>query len=250
MDLKDKTIIVFGASSGIGEALARQLSADNRVGTFSRRALPNSNSKCLHVQGDVTQIDDIRKAMDVYKNKWAVIDGFIYCVGQAQITDFKTFKAADAKKIMDANFFGFLNCIECILPDLVKNKSGLIGVISALIVNRSLPNGATYFATKAAQHVFFEGLRLDLENEGLQFCEIRPGLVDTPMSRTVEIKTKKMWSADKAANHILESIKKNETDISFPLDLKLLTQSLTVLPDKTYFKLIKSQIETLKKGTF
>ncbi len=243
MELKDKTIIIFGASSGIGEALARSLSKDNRVGTFSRRPFNSPNQNSLHVQGDVTKPEDIKNAMTVFKDKWAAIDGFIYSVGKAQITDFKKFQADDVRKLMDTNFFGFLNCLEAILPDLLTQKTGMIGMVSALMVGRSLPNGAAYFSTKAAQHVFFEGLRMDLQNQGLHFFEIRPGLVDTPMAREVDVKSDKMWSADKAAQHIIQQMKRNETDISFPLDLKLVTQSLNVLPDSAYFKIVKSQMD-------
>lgn len=243
MELKDKTIIIFGASSGIGEALAHALSKDNRVGTFSRRAFNNPNPNIFHVQGDVTKPEDIKSAVTVFRDKWAVIDGFIYSVGKAQITDFRKFKADDVRKVMDTNFFGFLNCLEAVLPDLLKQKMGMVGMVSALMVSRSLPNGAAYFSTKAAQHVFFEGLRMDLQNQGIQFFEIRPGLVDTPMAREVDVKSDKMWSADKAAQHIVRQMKRNETDISFPLDLKIMTQSLNVLPDSTYFKLIKSQMD-------
>lgn len=243
MELKDKTIIIFGASSGIGEALAHALSKDNRVGTFSRRVFNNPNKNIIDVQGDVTNLADINNAVAVFKDKWPRIDGFIYSVGKAQFTDFKNFKAESVRSVMDTNFFGFLNCLEILLPELLKQKSGMIGMVSALMVNRSLPNGAAYFSTKAAQHVFFEGLRLDLYNQGIQFFEIRPGLVDTPMAREVEVRTDKMWNVDKAAHHIVNQMKKNETDISFPLDLKLLTQSLNILPDSVYFKLIKAHLD-------
>tara|TARA_B110001454_G_scaffold183141_1_gene178145 strand:- start:80546 stop:81310 length:765 start_codon:yes stop_codon:yes gene_type:complete len=243
MDLKDKTIIIFGASSGIGEALAVELSKHNRVCTFSRRPFPKPNDNILPFQGDVTKKQDIKNAVDMCKSKWAVLDGFIYSVGQAQITDFNNFKADDVKALMDTNFFGFLNSLECVLPDLIQQKSGVIAVVSALMLNRSLPNGASYFGTKAAMHVFFEGLRMDLQNRGIEFFEIRPGLVDTPMSRSMDVKSDKMWSSERAAQYIVKQMKKNETDISFPLDLKILTQSLNVLPDSTYFKLIKSQMD-------
>lgn len=243
MELKDKTIIIFGASSGIGEALARTLAKENRVGTFSRRPFPNPHQNIFHIQGDVTNPEDIHRAMNLLKDKWNSIDGFIYSVGQAQITNFENFRAKDVRELMDANFFGFLNCLEEVLPQLLKKKQGFVGMVSALMVGRSLPNGAAYFSTKAAQHVFFEGLRMDLQNQGIRFFEIRPGLVDTPMAREADVKSDKMWSADKAAQHIVLQMKRNETDISFPLDLKLLTQSLNVLPDTAYFKLIKSQMD-------
>lgn len=243
MDLKDKTIIIFGASSGIGDALAIELSKHNRVCTFSRRPFPKPNDNILNFEGDVRNKQNIKDAIDMFKSKWAVIDGFIYSVGQAQITDFKNFKADDVKNLMDTNFFGFLNSLECVLPDLLKQKTGIIAVVSALMLNRSLPNGASYFGTKAAMHVFFEGLRMDLENQGIEFFEIRPGLVDTPMSRSMEVKSDKMWSGEKAAQHIVKQIKRKEADISFPLDLKILTQSMNLLPDSTYFKLIKSQMD-------
>ncbi|MBL7543443.1 MAG: SDR family NAD(P)-dependent oxidoreductase [Bdellovibrionaceae bacterium] len=243
MELKDKTFIVYGASSGIGEGLALELSKQNRVGTFSRRTFSKPNENILHCQGDVTKLADIREAASMFKAKWGHIDGFIYSVGVAQVTDFNNFKSEDAKNIMLTNFFGFLNCLEVWLPDFLERKTGLVGMVSALMVKRSLPHGAAYFATKAAQHVFFEGLRMDLQGQGVNFHEIRPGLVDTAMSRQMQVKTEKMWSSEKAAMHIISQIEKNKTDISFPLDLKLLTQSTSILPDRTYFKIIKAQMD-------
>jgi short-subunit dehydrogenase len=271
MILKDKTIIIYGASSGIGRALATELAKNNRIGTFSRRALDSRNdhefeatregsdskssifktqgdvslsgNTVFHLQGDVRNTDHIQKSSATFKQQMGKIDGFIYSAGIAQVTDFEKFKADDAKKVMETNFFGFLNCLESWLPELTERKSGMIANVTGLMVNRSLPKGAAYFATKAAQHVFFEGLRMDMEDQGLEFFEIRPGLVDTPMAREAQVKSEKMWSAEKAAQHIIEQMGKGASDISFPLDLKVLTQSMTMLPDVAYFKLAKAQLD-------
>lgn len=250
MELKNKTFIIFGASSGIGQGIANELSKNNRVGTFSRRPVKEVADNRIHFQGDVTSIEDVQKAFALFKDKWKRVDGFVFSAGIAQKTDFSQFKSKEAQEIMNTNFFGFTNCLEVFLPDLMERKDGLIAMVSALSVSRSMPLGASYFATKAAQHVFFEGLRIDLEESGIQLSEIRPGLVDTPMSRAAQVSSDKMWSVERATKFILREIENGASDISFPLDLKLLNQTSQLLPDSAYFKIIRSQVEkSLQKKT-
>ncbi len=248
MKLKDKTFIVYGASSGIGQALAIELAKHNHVGTFSRREMPNQVPHSIHFQGDVTKPDDIKQSSLFFKEKWGQIDGFFYSVGIGRSIDLHDFRATEARNDMEVNYFGFLNVLESWLPEFLNRKSGLIAMVSALMVHRSLPKGASYFASKAAQHVFFEGLRLDLEFSGLDFFEIRPGLVDTPMSQNLEIDRSKAWSARKSALFILNQIESGKTTISFSMAMELLTKSLNWMPDMAYFKLVKSSLnKTLKK---
>ncbi len=248
MKLKDKTFIVYGASSGIGQALAIELAKYNRVGTFSRREMKTQIPQSIHFQGDVTKPDDIRQSSLFFKEKWGQIDGFFYSVGIGKSIDLHNFQATEARNTMEVNYFGFLNVLETWLPDFLSRKSGLVAMVSALMVHRSLPKGASYFASKAAQHVFFEGLRLDLEFSGLDFFEIRPGLVDTPMSQDLEIDRSKAWGAQKSAQFIVNKIESGETTISFSKAMELLTKSLNWMPDKTYFKLVKTSLnKTFKK---
>lgn len=243
MNLKDKTFVIYGASSGIGNALATELSKNNRVGTFSRRPLPESLTNGLHFVGDITNLSDVNTATQMFKNKWGSIDGFIYSVGLSQVTRFEAFKASDVKSVMETNFFGFTHVLESWLPEFLTRKSGLIAMVSGLMVHRSLPQGAAYFSTKAAQHVFFEGLRLDLESSGISFCEIRPGLVDTPMSRLVGIDSEKAWSPEKAAQYIIEKLSKGEKEIAFSKTMAILSKSVTMMPDAAYFKMIKGSVD-------
>lgn len=178
-------VIITGASSGIGAALAKIFSAAGYpLGLFSRNKeamekLNLPNSICLGV--DVTDINAFKNAVEVAENKFGTIDCLINNAGVAKGGDFLEVSHADQLNMVNVNLIGVINSIEIVLPDMRKRNTGTIINISSLSDRHPRPNIATYAATKAAVKSLSESLRVANAKFGIRVCNLAPAKIDTPM---------------------------------------------------------------------
>lgn len=254
MQLENKSLLVVGASSGIGLALATELAKKNQVYGLARRAANKIEKKLgmslafNYKQVDVTLDDDLSKVIMEWKNQGVKFDGVIYSAGVAYSIDHKEFKFELIKKTHQVNFLGFVKILDLIWSDLLYSKSALIAGVSAQINHRPLPNGQAYSSSKAAMSVFLEGLRMDLaDKKNIQVCDIQPGLVSTPMAHEFFGEHGKMLSVDKAKDLIITAIEEDKSMISFPLVHSILSQTVQLLPFSAYNIVMKLELDRLKK---
>jgi NADP-dependent 3-hydroxy acid dehydrogenase YdfG len=196
MDLKDRVIIITGASSGIGKATAKKL-ADNgaKVVLMARRkdelnnlknAIESNGGTALVASGDVTSKDDFRDVASKTIEAYGKIDGLINNAGLMPLSFVEKFKTDEWEKMVDVNIKGVLNAIAAVLPEFIKNKGGDIINISSMAAHRYFPGGAVYCATKSAVKMFSEGLRQELAPKyGINVTSIEPGAVATELTDTI-----------------------------------------------------------------
>ena len=204
MKLKNKIIIITGASSGIGEATAKKLAHNGaKVVLTARREeklqeLKNEIQKdggtALIVPGDVTKKEDYQTIVDKTLENFGNVDGLINNAGIMPLSYLKNLHTDEWDAMIDVNIKGVLNGVAAVLPTMLENKSGHIINIASSAGRKIYPGGAVYCATKAAVRMFTEGLRQELAPEfGINVTSIEPGFVATELMNTItdeEIKEK------------------------------------------------------------
>jgi NADP-dependent 3-hydroxy acid dehydrogenase YdfG len=196
MDLKNKVVIITGASSGIGKATARKLAKEGASVVLCARSedelntlrdkIESEGGKALVVKTDVTKPGDLQNAIALAVEEFGSIDVLINNAGLMPLSYVEKLKTDEWEKMVDVNIKGVLNGVAAVLPTMRKNKSGHIINISSSAAHQYFPGGAVYCATKAAVKMFSEGLRKELAPEyGINVTSIEPGAVDTSLLDTI-----------------------------------------------------------------
>lgn len=193
--LENKTIIITGASSGLGEAMARKFSPLGANLVLGARR----EEKLLHLQGqlnaagqavevlkcDVTKESDVQKLAQHALEKFGRIDVLINNAGIMPLSFFAQKKVADWNKMIDVNIRGVLHGIAAVIDTMHEQKSGHIINISSVAGHVVTPTAGVYAATKFAVRAISEGLRQ--ESRGyLRSTVICPGAVTTELTQTIE----------------------------------------------------------------
>ncbi|HIB47390.1 MAG TPA: SDR family oxidoreductase [Flavobacteriaceae bacterium] len=196
MDIKNKTVIITGASSGIGEATALKLSKEgaNVVLTARRKErlqelkskIEKEGGKAIVVAGDVTNKNDWQHLQKEAKDTFGSIDVLVNNAGLMPLSYVKNLHTDEWDTMVDVNIKGVLNGVSSVLPTMIEQKQGHIINISSVAAYKYFPGGAIYCATKSAVKMFSEGLRQELApNYGINVTSIEPGAVDTELMETI-----------------------------------------------------------------
>ncbi len=241
MDLNNKTVLLIGASSGIGYSLAKLLPKENcSIALLSRRVniLDNlvNEIKIGGVQVraykcDVGNVDEVRSSFKRVKKDFGKIDIAILNAGVSSRTDVSQYSSYIAKEIFEANTLGIVNCVEQLLPDFIERNEGMIVGVSSLAESRGYPRSGFYNASKAAATLLLESLRIELKPHNIKVLIVKPGFVRTPMTDKNEFHMPFLMDVDRAAKIILNGIKKEKSIIQFPLPIVIGSKIMKYMPD-------------------
>jgi len=245
MNFENKVVIVSGATGGMGIEVIKALSNKKcKLALFARREeklqeiseeIKKSNSECIYMKCDVSNPEDVKKAISFTHEKFDRIDVAILTAGILSFDLLDTFNSSSIKRSMEINFFGAVYFIEHLLPIMKAQKSGIIAATSTLPDKRGVPGGGAYGASKAAISWFMESLRAEGKLKyNINFITIKPGLVKTPM--TEDYAGKNAIEPEKAANYIIRGIEQEKSIIQFPPIQVLGTRFMDLLPASIYDK--------------
>jgi short-subunit dehydrogenase len=243
MRLNDKTILITGASTGIGAALARQLASRNRLILVARRQelmeqlvheLPSGATEPLVCPCDVSNKAQVTALFQEFQQKKIDIDLAILNAGVSHRFQVSRFSSSEIQQTFGVNFFGVIYFIEHLLPPMLQRQAGLIAVTGSLAGYRGMPAAAPYSASKAALAVFLESLRIDLFASGVRFTLISPGFVATPMTARKSRHMPFLMTAERAATIIVKGLVKEKSEIHFPYPLSWLAKFAKFLPNQLY----------------
>lgn len=196
MDLKNKVVIITGASSGIGKATAVKLAKGGAAVVLCARnedeliklkdTIESSGGRALVVKTDVTKPAEFENAVAKTLAEYGSIDVLINNAGLMPLSFVEKLKTDEWEKMVDVNIKGVLNGVAAVLPTMRTNKSGHIINISSSAAHNYFPGGAIYCATKVAVKMFSEGLRKELAPlYGINVTSIEPGAVNTSLFETI-----------------------------------------------------------------
>ena len=190
-NIEGKVIVITGASSGLGEAAARHLSAEGATVVLgARRAdrieklakeLTDGGGKAVTVTTDVTERDQVKNLVDAAVKEFGRIDVLVNNAGVMLHSPLERFKIDDWDQMIDINIKGVLYGIAAALPYMKQQMSGHFINISSVAGHKIRPAGTVYAATKHAVRVISEGLRMEVKPYNIRTTIISPGAVDTEL---------------------------------------------------------------------
>lgn len=242
---KDKVVLLTGASSGIGEALAIALAKKGAVlGLLARRKdlLEKIKKDCEKAGGtarvfacDVTNEDAVLAAAEEFKHEFEHIDVLIANAGiGGNNAETRAMQPLAVKKVIDINLMGAVNSVHAVLPGMLKRGSGQIVAISSLAGFRGLPRSAAYSASKAGMTAFFESLRLDVKHQGVDVTIIQPGFIKTPLTSGREARMPFIMDLDDAIPLFIKAIEKKKRFAAFPWQLATFVRAGKFMPGWLY----------------
>ena len=188
--MKNKIVLITGATSGIGWATALEFKkAGAKLILCGRRKerlelLDNKlggEQKLLNF--DVREKNDVFKSFESLPENWKDIDLLINNAGNAHGLDpVQSASLEDWDSMIDGNVKGLMYVTKAVLPSMIKRKKGHIINLGSIAGKEVYPNGSVYCSSKAAVDFFTRGLRIDLNPLGIRVGAIHPGLVETEFS--------------------------------------------------------------------
>lgn len=189
-----KTVIITGASSGIGAATAILLSKNNFNIVLAARRKNKLESiaeklegEYLIVETDVCKVDDVENLVNKTIEKFGTLDVLVNNAGIGNIAPLGEGKLEDWHNMFNINVNGLLTCIHKALPHLLKQKGNIINIAS-VAAHEVFPNAVVYSATKHAVNAITVGLRKEYR-DNLKVCNISPGTVHTEFFENSQKKT-------------------------------------------------------------
>ena len=240
----NKSVMITGASSGIGKGLALDLSARGaKVGLLARRqnlldeivnAVRLRGNKAFAVAADVRDADAMRAAVDRCRAELGPIDILIANAGIGTSNHISQLDPIHVANVMSINLLGAANSVAAVLPQMVERGKGQLVAISSLAAYRGLPISAAYCASKAAMSAYFESVRLDLRGTGVGVTIIHPGFIKTPLTAGREAHMPFLMELDDAIKKIVSAIEKRKRSVAFPWQLASVVRAGLLMPAFMY----------------
>jgi NAD(P)-dependent dehydrogenase (short-subunit alcohol dehydrogenase family) len=211
VSLKDKNILITGASSGIGKATAilfSELGANVIITARNEEKLDetykalNPSTHHLKINSDLTQVNDIKSLVKLLP----AIDGIVHCCGKVMPVPVKFIKESQLQDVFSVNYFSAVNLISELLMQKKINNNSSIAFISSVSTLHAYFGGAPYISSKAALEGYAKTLALELAPKKIRVNVLQPALVRTAIF-------------DSTINAAIDTEKMNELVNSYPLGI-------------------------------
>lgn len=243
-DWRGLRVWVVGASTGIGAATAKHLlSLGARVALSARnemalQQLAAGNKQVMILPLDVTDRAQLLQARDHLLAEWQGIDLVLMVAGVYREMRADAIDISAIEQMLDVNLRSVFHILDAVLPTLIAQGSGGVGIVSSVAGFGGLPRALGYGPTKAALINLAETLYLDLHTKGLGVYLINPGFVDTPATKQNDFEMPALISAQEAAEQIVLGMARGEFHIHFPRRFTNWLRFAQLLPYRAYFWLI------------
>jgi len=231
MDIQQKVVLITGASSGIGKAVALALShKQNRIVITARRkelltnvaeTIQKNGSEALAIPGDALDEEQAARTVQEAVSRFAHIDIALLNVGAGPALNTTNASPHDIKQNMEVNYNSMINFF-CPLVRQMKTQGsgGIIANTNSLAGFLGLPMQGQYSAAKAACRIFLDTARIELKPFHIRVVTICPGFVNTEKNKEDGIPKPFSISEEDAAKHILKALQFEIQEYMFPLSLK------------------------------
>ncbi|MDB5801093.1 MAG: short chain dehydrogenase [Rhodocyclales bacterium] len=242
-------VFLTGASSGIGEALARHYAAQGaNIGLVARRgdllaslcsSLPGGTAAHMTLIASVTDAESMRAAAQQYMARFGLPDIVIANAGIStgsltdESSDLKVFEA-----VLDTNVLGAVRTFMPFARAMRRRGSGKLVGISSVAGVRGLPGAGAYSASKAAISRYLESLRIEMRGSGVQVIDIRPGYIATPMTAVNPYAMPFILQPDEAARRFARAIARGCSQTTIPWQMSIVARVMARLPNWIFDRLL------------
>jgi short-subunit dehydrogenase len=245
---QDKVVLLTGASSGIGEALALEIARRGGIlGLLARREelLRALAGKCEAAGGrarvfacDVVDSAAVQKAADDLGREFGRIDILIANAGiGGNNKETRELRPEFVRQVIEINLMGAVNAVYAVLPRMLERGEGQLVAVSSLAGFRGLPKSAAYSASKGAMTNFFESVRLDVQHQGVAVTIIQPGFIKTPLTSGRKNKMPFLMELEDAVPLFLRAIERKKKFAAFPWQLASFVRLGRIFPAWLYDKI-------------
>lgn len=271
MSLKDKTVVITGASSGIGKALAQEMAKRGANIVLAARQYvtlceitaeleKEYGIKALAIQADVSKEEDCEALVKQTILTFGKLDVLINNAGLSMRALFKDLDLSVLKNLMDVNFWGTVYCTKYALPEILKTTGSIVAV-SSIAGYRGLPGRTGYSSSKFAMNGFMESLRTELLKTGVHVMVACPGFTtsnirvaalsqDGTTHGETSMEEGKMMTAEEVAQRICDGIEQKKRTLIMTRQGKLAVWVNKLFPafaDKKVFELFTKEKNPLIK---
>ncbi|GET22542.1 SDR family oxidoreductase [Prolixibacter denitrificans] len=229
--MKNKVVIITGASSGIGRALAVEFASRGAKLVLGARRTDRlqeleqelPGTEILSVKTDVSVEEECKNLIKQAVSRFGHIDILINNAGISMRANFQDMDLEVMHKVMDVNFYGTVYCTKYALPYLLESKGSLVGVIS-IAGHVGLPGRTAYSASKFAVRGFLDTVRIENLKKGLHVLVAAPGFTASEVRKSALTangtaqgetprKEEKMMTSEECALHIANAVKKRKRQL-------------------------------------
>ena len=231
---------LIGASEGLGEALARKMSASGTELILSSRdetklkaiveTLPN---KATALSCDVGS----QRSVDLALSQLMDIDGVVFLAGVYWPMPATDWKSAEAVTMVDINLTGAMRTLGPVIEKFVERDQGHVVITGSLVGFRGLPRSIGYTASKAGLMTLAESMYYDLRKTGISVQMVNPGYIKTRLTDKNKFKMPMIMEPEAAAEVMFEHMKTDSFSKSFPWPLSTLFRIGPLLPSWVYYRL-------------
>ena len=233
---KDKVVLITGASSGIGKALALRVGREGGTVALVARnrealaevaaAIEQNGSQALVAPADVSEASQCQAAVEQTVAHFGKLDIVVCSAGLSMRTYLERSDPAAMERVVRVNFLGTLFTTHAAIPHVKRTRGSLVA-LSSLTGLRGVPSYALYGATKFAVQGLYESLRLELHRDGVHVGVVAPGFVDTPLRSSVlgpngrpwdrpPAPPFRVWPVEKCVDRIVHLIVRRKRQANLP----------------------------------
>ncbi|WP_188886924.1 SDR family NAD(P)-dependent oxidoreductase [Paenibacillus radicis (ex Gao et al. 2016)] len=228
--LKDKVVLLSGASSGIGAVTAKQLAERGAIPVLTGRNLDKLRESAEAVAGpcsvfpmDVTDMDQVTETVEAIIAKHGKIDILLNNAGFGKFESFIDAPIGSFESMMDTNYMGIVRCTKAVLPYMLKQGDGHIVNIASMAGKIGSSKSTGYSASKHAVLGFTNSLRMELKPLGIRVSAVNPGPIDTsffeladPSGSYVKNVSWFMMKPEYVAKSIVRVMERGKAEVDLP----------------------------------
>lgn len=214
---------VTGASSGVGEAIARELAARGwNVGLSARsqdkldRLAQAIGDNAVSAPCDVSSLEDVLRAAQMVRDRFGEIGLVVSNAGVYLPFEGQNFDADAFRKTVEVNLMGAAHLAQAVLPDMARRRQGHFHIVSSATAYGGMPTSSAYGASKAGLVNMAECLKIEMERYKVGVSVSTPGFIDTPAQTENAFPKPFMIQPEEAARRIVDAVMRGGFETSFP----------------------------------
>ncbi len=230
-------VVISGASSGIGAALARRYASPGAtLGLISRRPVPpDLPGKVEHYSLDITDVAALAAAAKDFVARHGVPDVVIANAGVSSGTRGEDIGDVEKlRRVLDVNVAGMAATLAAFAPAMREAGRGTLVCVASVAGFRGIPGSGAYSASKAAAIKWTESLRVELRGSGVSVVCICPGYIDTPMTQVNRFRMPFLLTADEFARRMARAVAAKRRLAVIPWQMAAISLLMRAMPGWLY----------------